>query len=176
MKANNLVFVIENDHFYEKRIKENFKNDREHVFVYFKTSTTCINQLYRHPIAVLVDYDLNSLNTREKDALKILAKIKELEHDTQVVFFSTIDSKNIAEDVIKHGAYDYVVVNENSFLRLQKTLANIQHLVDNKNASAAFRKKTWIAFAIYTLIVIVIMILYFMGYMHEREGQLIEPW
>ena len=175
MKPKNLVFIVENDHFHEDQIRKNFSNDHSHEFVYFKSSTACLNQLHRHPIAVLVDHELKSINKHERDAVKILEKIKELEHHTEVVFFSTEENSEVARDMISHGAFDYITVNDNSLLRLEKALSNIEKLIRHKKSSASYRLWVIISLFIYTIFIVLMFYLYYTGHLHEQAGELIEP-
>jgi DNA-binding NtrC family response regulator len=177
MKSNakNLVFVVENDHFNEKMIKENFHQDHTHEFVYFKSSAACLHQLSLHPMAVLIDHELKTLNKRERDALKILEKIKELDHHTEVVFYSSMENKELAQDMIQHGAYDYVTVSEYSFLKLQKTLSNIEKFIFHKKSTLQYRLWTWISLGFLLTTLLTLLFLYVTGHIQDGKGELLEP-
>lgn len=174
-KDTNLVFVVENQHFRQETIKSYFTEDHTHQFVYFKSSSDCLAELHLHPMAVVVDYELNSIDSNEKDAIKILEKIKELEHHTEVVFFSSIDSVEIANDVIKHGAFDYVVLNSLQFYRLHNILDNIEELKFHKKESKNYRLWTWATLFACGILVTTFFVLYKLGYLHEVGSVLIEP-
>ncbi len=174
-RTENLVFVIENNHFREDKIHENFVHDHDHVFEYFASSSACLAQMHRHPMAVLIDYELKTFNHLESDALKILSTIKENKHHTQVVFFAGKDSLEVSKDVIAHGAYDYVVVGGTQYLRLRKVLENIERLRKHVLSEKKARLMTWIIFALYTGVIIGISIIYLKGYLHAGGGELIMP-
>lgn len=160
-KQTHLVFVVENDHLQENRFRENFQLNQGYTFVYFKSSGACLEQLHLHPMAVLIDHDLRSFNRNQKDAITILEKIRELDHNTEVVFFSKEENQEVARDMVEHGAFDYVVVNNNSLLRLQKTLSNIKTLLRQKKKTAQYRLWVWVALILYTAFVACVAVMYF---------------
>ncbi|HTF81876.1 MAG TPA: response regulator, partial [Cytophagales bacterium] len=127
MKANKKsVFVVENNSLEGDLIRDFFKKNNKYEFRYFTDSASCFAALHEHPMAVLIDYDLNTINPKEKDGIRILDRIKELDHDTEVVFFSNHENTEVAVATIKHGAFDYIVLNDNQMLRLENELQTIK--------------------------------------------------
>lgn len=175
MAVNNVVFVVENNYLHEQLIKENFQEEHKHVIKYFRSSADCLSHLDQHPMAVLIDHDLKTLDNKERDALRILEKIKELDQHTQVVFFSETENKQVAQDMLTHGAFDYVTVGPNSYLRLQKVLSNIEATNRHKTDAKRYRLLTWISLLLYVAIMLFIAYLYIKGYIRDQPGDLMEP-
>jgi DNA-binding NtrC family response regulator len=171
----NLVFVVENDKLQEKNFKFNFTKDHKHEFVYFKSSDDCLKQLHRHPMAILIDYELKTINADEDDGILLLNKIKELEHHTEVVFFSTHDHPKLAEYTIKHGAYDYIVVNDSQYLRLQNVLSNLENQLFHKKSVKQYKIYSITAWALLGLFLLLVIVLQFMGYLQAGSEEIIEP-
>ncbi|MEI7801722.1 MAG: response regulator, partial [Bacteroidota bacterium] len=98
----------------------------------------CLRNLDLNPDYIILDYNLNSVNTSAANGLEILKKIKEEKPDVFVIFLSGQEKIEIAVDTIKYGAYDYVVKNQSSFLRIENCLINI-----HKNLRLAYLAKVY---------------------------------
>jgi len=73
---------------------------------------------------VILDYMLNGIYPHAMDGRSVLQKIKQLYPNMTVVMISGQDKIDVALDIVKEGAYDYVVKNDNVFLKLQNILKN----------------------------------------------------
>jgi DNA-binding NtrC family response regulator len=166
----NIVFIVENESVKSDLIHKFFEKNHHFQFFYFSDSDECLKQLYRHPMAVFLDYDLKSNNSHEKDWLKILEEIKNLNHSTEVIFFSTEDHPEVAKDMIKHEVYDYVVINENRFLRMENILFNIEDHLNAKKLNKRFKVLAYFSVGFVVLWTIAIAILYNMGYIKDGKG------
>jgi DNA-binding NtrC family response regulator len=125
-------------------------------------------------MAVLIDYDLKTINPNENDAITILKKIKTLEHNTEVVFYSHHDSVEVAIATIKHGAFDYIVVNDNQFLRLENELSAINDFLFHKTESKKYKKLFWLVLVLGMIWAIVILILIALGVIKAGNGVWVE--
>ncbi|MBY0424213.1 MAG: response regulator, partial [Cytophagales bacterium] len=140
-----IVFIVENESVKAELIHQFFEKNKHFEFLYFRDSEECLNQLYLHPMAVFIDYDLKTVDSHERDGLKILEEIQKLNHSTEVIFFSSEDHPEVAMDTIKHGAYDYVVINENRFRRMENILFNIEDHELTKKSNRRFKTLTYLA-------------------------------
>ncbi len=158
-----LIFVVENNPTQIKDIKEHFIDHKHFEFRFFETSAACLPQIHQHPLAVFIDYDLKEINNEEKDAVFILDEIKRLEHDTEVVFFSAHDNQEVAKDTIKHGAHDYILLNDYRFLRMENNLLNIEEHFTAQRENRKFRRIAIATIAIVGIWIVVVIILVALG-------------
>jgi hypothetical protein len=87
-----------------------------------------------------------------------------------VIFFSTEDHPEVAKDMIKHEVYDYVVINENRFLRMENILFNIEDHLNAKKLNKRFKVLAYFSVGFVVLWTIAIAILYNMGYIKDGKG------
>jgi DNA-binding NtrC family response regulator len=59
------------------------------------------------------------------DGMHVLRKIKESLPDAIVLILSGQDKMEVAIDTIKNGAYDYIIKNDNAFLKTQNIVRNV---------------------------------------------------
>lgn len=173
---NNLVFIVENDAINTSLMSSEFAKNHAFEFVYFSSSSECLKALERHPVAVLIDYDLNSINSSEKDGMKILKEIKKLEHHTEVIFFSTHENTEVAVSSIKHGAYDYIVINDHRFLRLENVLNNLLDYLFAKRETLKYKMLTYGVLGLIAFWTIFTIIMFASGKWTSKPGVLIEGY
>jgi ActR/RegA family two-component response regulator len=58
------------------------------------------------------------------NGLEILKKIMHVRPETKIIILSGQEKMEVAVDTIKHGAYDYIVKNDNVFLRTKLSIIN----------------------------------------------------
>jgi two-component system OmpR family response regulator len=89
----------------------------------FPSGEDFIKSLGEKPDIVVLDYVLNGTDAH-LNGIDVLRKIKERSPETEVIMLSGQDQLEVAIETIKHGAYDYVVKNENAFLKTQNLIRN----------------------------------------------------
>lgn len=157
------VFVVENNKLERNLIEDCFTGNQKYDFKYFSDSGSCLKALHEHPMAVLIDYDLNTINASEKDGIKILDKIKELDQNTEVVFFSNHENTEVAVATVKHGAFDYIVLNDYKYMRLENELHSIQDHLFHKTESNKYKLLFYATFAIGAFWIVLVSVLIAMG-------------
>jgi two-component system response regulator AtoC len=173
---HNLVFIVENDSFNNRIMTAEFAQNHAFEFKYFTNSADCIKSLDMHPIAVILDYDLNTLNVGERDGLHIMKEIKKREHHTSVIFFSTHENTEIAVTTIKNGAYDYLVINDHRFLRLENTLNNLLEYLDAKRDAQRYKMMSYGVIGAIAVWILITIIMFATGKWASRSGDLIAPF
>ena len=82
-------------------------------------------KITEEPDLAILDYNLDSINPGAMNGLQIFQKLKEKYPKLPVIFLSGQDRAGIAANIIKYGAWDYVVKNENAFQRLEILIGKI---------------------------------------------------
>lgn len=120
------LFIIDDEEMIREMLKdfisEKFPGYEVSVFV---TGEAALQHIYVKPDLIILDYFLNSKDSTAKNGVEILKQIKNVMPDVPVIFLSGQESPVIAVDIIKYGAYDYVIKNENAPHRIEILLGKI---------------------------------------------------
>lgn len=93
----------------------------------FTSGKACLQELYRKPDVISVDYGLPDMNG---DAL--LNKIRALNNNVPIVIISGQEDIATAVDLLKKGARDYIVKDDNTKDLLWRSIINIRENSDLK--------------------------------------------
>ena len=90
----------------------------------FSSGEECLKSVENQPDIIILDYFLNGNDPNAMNGLQVLKKIKNISSDTKVIMLSAQDKMEIAVNLIKFGAYDYIIKNNNVFLRTKLVVSN----------------------------------------------------
>lgn len=160
MNKNNIfkVVIIEDNQQMSEMIcdylKEKVANSETSVF---NTGESALEETKTAPDIFILDYNLDTNNPKALNGLQILMKIKKTFKDVPVIFLTGQDKPEVSANVIKYGAYDYIVKNQNAFGKLETIINTIK---TQKPVSKSFisGKTTIVALVI---LVIILTILFF---------------
>lgn len=126
---NNLsIFIVEDDAFYGEYLKHNLSLNPDYEISLFLTGKEFIDHLHQKPNVVTLDYNLPDLN-----GAVVLKKIRQISPETQVIIVSGQKDISTALDLIKDGAYDYIVKDQDSRTRLWNAILRIRENQSLKN-------------------------------------------
>lgn len=120
-----LIFLVDDDPYYLKSLEFELRKNPNLKIETFNTGEDCINKLALKPDVIILDYILTTENKKALDGLQTLVKIKEILPDTQVIMLSTAEAVEAATSSLKLGAFDYIVKNQDTFLRLKAGIKKI---------------------------------------------------
>ncbi len=114
---NPLIFVVIDNTIYNSLIVEFLKSARFKNIRSFHSGAECINYSKEIPDIVITSYNMEGMN-----GLDIMKKIKG-EHSF-VEFFFLSSQKDIATavDIVKQGAFDYIVKDEKALKKLYTSM------------------------------------------------------
>ncbi|WP_017730577.1 sigma-54-dependent transcriptional regulator [Nafulsella turpanensis] len=115
------IFVVEDDIWYSELLSYHLSLNPEYEVARFHTGKDCMANLYLNPDVICLDYTLPDITGEE-----VLRKIKQLNPDIHVVIISGQENIKTAVDLLKLGAYDYIVKDEDTKDRLWITISNIR--------------------------------------------------
>ncbi len=119
------VFLVDDDIMFLKSLEHHLQHKLKH-FVQIKpfpSGKEFLSHIDEKPDIVVLDYLLDGDDT-SVNGIDLLRKIKETSPETAVIMLSAQDQMEVAIETIKYGAYDYVVKNENAFLKTQNLIRN----------------------------------------------------
>ncbi len=115
------IFIVEDDIWYSELLSYHLSLNPEYDIKCFSNAKDCLSCLYQNPAVVCLDYSLPDATGEE-----VLKKIKQANPDIQVVIISGQEDIKTAVDLLKQGAYDYIVKDEDTKERVWITLNNIR--------------------------------------------------
>jgi len=115
------IFIVEDDPFYGEMLKYHVSLNPDYVVEKFETGKEFLNNLYKNPSVVSLDYSLPDMS-----GLEVLKKILEYKHDLPVIIVSGQEDVSTAVNLLKHGAYDYFVKDDDTKDRIWNALKNIR--------------------------------------------------
>ena len=113
------VFIVEDNELYARVLKKQLTNDGLQVKV-FHNGTDFINALHEKPDVVTLDYTLPDMT-----GMEVLLKIQKEHPDSQVIVISAQDSIDTAIELMKIGAYDYIMKAPDTREKLSNIIKNI---------------------------------------------------
>ncbi len=135
-----LIFVVEDDVWYAELLEYNLKMNPDYRVEMFSNAEECLQNLYKRPMAITLDYSLPGLSGRDA-----LARINKTNPSIPVIIISGQEDITTAIDLLKEGAYEYIVKNEDAPKRLWSALTHIQENYklkqENENLKVAVLEK-----------------------------------
>jgi two-component system, NtrC family, response regulator AtoC len=130
------IFVVEDDEWYNRLLVHNLTLNPDYEVLSFGNGTDCLSNLYQAPDLITVDYRLPDMK-----GLELLQKIKQYNQNIEVVLISEQDDIEVVVDLLKHGAYDYIVKSRDIRERLLNTVSNIRSRSGMQKEIATLRKE-----------------------------------
>ncbi len=115
------VFVVEDDKVFAKTLKYHLELNPEYEVEIFFSARECIDNLYKNPSLITLDYDLPGMS-----GLQFLQWLKEHNKKVPVIVVSGQREVQVAIDILKAGAYDYLVKDQDIFERIWAAISRIK--------------------------------------------------
>ncbi len=109
MEKNIRIFAVEDDPTYLKFLEYVLSLNPDFEVFFYSTGTDCIKNLHLKPSIIILDYTLPDISGDE-----VLAKVKNFDPAIQVIIVSGQEKIGTAVHLLKHGAYDYIIKNEDT--------------------------------------------------------------
>lgn len=119
------IFVVEDDPAYTKFLQYVLSLDPDFEIETFPTGKDFINALHKRPQVVTLDYTLPDMPGE-----KVLKAIREFDPNISVIVVSAQEKIGTAVELLKSGAYDYIIKDEEAKDRILNSIKNAR----NKNS------------------------------------------
>ncbi|OYT16789.1 MAG: regulator [Bacteroidetes bacterium 4572_77] len=119
--GNFKIFVVEDDIIFAKRLKYLMEMDKENEVEVFYDGQSFLKELSKKPDLITLDYHLPDISGD-----KILKRILQMGGHIPVVVISGQQDVYTAIEMLKNGAYDYMVKSDNIINRLHVVLQNVK--------------------------------------------------
>lgn len=121
------IFIVEDDPLYGEMLKYHLSLNPDNEVIKFETGSECLKNLYQNPSLISLDYSLPDMS-----GFEVIKKVREYNSEVPIVIVSGQEDVATAVRLLKDGAYDYFVKDEDTKERLWNTLKNIKERLELK--------------------------------------------
>jgi DNA-binding NtrC family response regulator len=119
------VFIVEDDLMYSKMLRHKLSMDPDFEVEVFNDGGSFLKKLHLNPSVVTLDHSLPDIS-----GLELLKKIKKDYPNVNVVVLSAQEDVSIAVEMLRQGAYDYIIKDTGS---LDKIWQLVHHANEKRN-------------------------------------------
>lgn len=130
------IFVVEDDYMYQRMIKYVMELNPDHEVHLFASGQECLKQLHLQPDIISLDYSLPDMTGEE-----VLEKIKAYNEEILVLILSGQQDIATAVKLLKKGAYDYIIKDEETKDRLLNSISHIKKHLHLQKEVAQLKKQ-----------------------------------
>lgn len=130
------IYVVEDNEWYNKLLVHNLSLNPDFVVESFLNGKELVAALTKKPDVVTLDYRLP-----DTDGESLLKKIKDYDANIEVIIISEQEEIETAVDLLKAGAYDYIVKSKDIKDRLINTINHIKKNAKLKNQLVTLQKE-----------------------------------
>ncbi|MCX6273344.1 MAG: sigma-54 dependent transcriptional regulator [Bacteroidetes bacterium] len=114
------VFLVEDDPVYGEMLRYHLSLNPDYEVERFESGTDLIQNLYKNPAIISLDYSLPDMS-----GMQVFRKIKEHNADIPIVVVSGQEDVSTAINLLKEGAYDYIVKDNETRDRLWNVILHL---------------------------------------------------
>jgi DNA-binding NtrC family response regulator len=130
------IFVVEDNEWYNRLLVHQLSLNPDYQIISFTNGKDCIDNLDKEPDVITLDYQLPDMK-----GLEVLKKIKQVNENIQVILISEQSEIDVVVELLKYGAYDYIVKSKDIRERLLNTVNNIRKGEQLKKEIVSLRKE-----------------------------------
>ena len=121
------VFIVEDDVWYGSMLQHYLSLNPEYEVRRFESPRDFFAQLHENPDVVTLDYSLPDC-----DGAEVLKKIREHNPDIRVIVISGQEDVATAINLLKNGAFDYIVKDDDTKDRLWNSILHLREISNLK--------------------------------------------
>jgi CheY-like chemotaxis protein len=106
--TDKLIFFVDDEPMFLNLMEYTFKCRNGYATQTFKTGKECIENMYKKPDLVVIDFFLND-GDLQITGTDLSRRIKEIDPATPVIFLSGNDDKSAIDEAIAAGAERYII-------------------------------------------------------------------
>jgi DNA-binding NtrC family response regulator len=116
------IFVVEDDPAYTKFLKYVLGLNPDYEVEFYTTGKECLDNLHKSPAIITLDYSLPDLAGE-----KVLQQIRSHDSNINVIIVSAQEKIGTAVELLKAGAYDYIIKDNETKERLLNSINNARN-------------------------------------------------
>jgi len=151
---NPLIFIIDDNIVYRDLIVGFLNSNKISNLKIYKSGSECLKDLHLNPDLIILDYVSTGVN-----GLEFMAKVKADHPEVDFIFISGQNDVEVAVDIMKLGAADYIVKNDKAPRRLVKSINNLVSTTRREKQAKGFRIGVVGFFVLLFLVIMVIILM-----------------
>ncbi len=161
MKEKKEIYLVEDDEWYANLLAMQLEENPNYSIQLFHTGEELLSKWENTPDLVILDYHLNSSNINARTGGDILKILNRDYPELPVLMLSGLEDVNEVVELLKVGANDFIVKNEEAFDKLKESVADTfefkQANMAIENLGEEEKKLKRRVYLTFSLIVIVLM-------------------
>lgn len=117
------IFILEDDTWYGTMLQHYLSLNPDYDVKRFESSREFFERLHEKPDVVTLDYSMPDM-----DGSEVLKKIREVHPDIQVIIISGQEDVGTAISLLKNGAFDYIVKDEDTKDRIWNSILHLKEI------------------------------------------------
>ena len=112
------IFIVDDDTMLTEALSDYLTRKSDVDITVFDTGEQCLQHMDEKPDGVILDYYLNTVQKDAANGMEILKAIQKKNPGTHVIMLSGQEHYGVALKIVKQGAEQYVIKDENSFSKI----------------------------------------------------------
>ncbi|MCU0370348.1 MAG: sigma-54 dependent transcriptional regulator [Bacteroidales bacterium] len=142
------IFVVEDNEWYNRLLVHHLNMNPDFEVSSFLSGKELLNHLHESPDIITLDYRLPDIKGSE-----LLKKIKDYDESVEVIVISEQDDIQVAVDLLKEGAFDYLVKNDQIQTRLHNAISRIRKSTALKKRIQVLEKEVSVKYGFENIII-----------------------
>ncbi|MDD4145228.1 MAG: response regulator [Prolixibacteraceae bacterium] len=151
---NFLIFIVQDSVVYKDLIVGYLQSKKFQNLKTFKTGEECLKNIHLKPDIIVLDYSFEGIT-----GLELMKKIKADHPDIDFIFLSGQNDVEVAVNIMKIGAADYIVKNEKALVNLVNAIEYLITSTKKKKVKKGFQIGVIGFFIMMFLLIMVIILL-----------------
>ncbi|QIA06700.1 response regulator [Draconibacterium halophilum] len=153
-RKNPLIFLIEDSTVYKDLIVGYLQSKKFSNLKIFKNGEECLRHIHLNPDVIILDYSSEGIN-----GLELMLQVERENSQIDFIFLSAQNNVDIAVRIMKLGAADYLVKNDQAPKKLVESLERLKESTTREKKSYGFKVGVIGFFILLFLIIMVITFL-----------------
>ena len=148
---NPLIFLIEDSTVYKDLIVGYLQSKKFSNLKVFKNGEECLKQLHLKPDVIILDYSSEGIN-----GLEFMLQVEREHSQIDFIFLSAQSKVDIAIKIMKLGAADYIIKNDQAPKKLVESIERLKNSTKREKQSYGFKLGVIGFFIVLFLIIMII--------------------
>ncbi len=119
------IFLVDDDEMLSAALTDFLTRKAAHKISVFHTGEECLKHLDENPEVIILDFYLNTVQKDAATGLEILQAIRKNYPKIPVIMLSSQEKYSLAVKTIQHGAIQYVIKDDDAFVKIAKMVNEI---------------------------------------------------
>lgn len=173
MRARVNIFLVDDDEMFLKSSVHQLSRQRNYNLSTFSTGEEALEGIKKGDADIVVlDYYLDSEVQGAKSGIEILKEIKAHKPNLEVIMLSGQEDVDVALNSMEFGAFDYVVKNKNSMIRVEN---DIKRVLQSKEVAQTHKNYKMFTKWFFGFLILLVIFLVIYAYDHSVFGLLGDP-